>query len=53
MFGYTYLIGDPAMREKLEPVKYGFWFARVCVRYALEFIGACAILPNVLQIVAR
>jgi len=52
MFGYTYLIGDPAKREKLEPVKYGIWLAQMVARYSLEFIGVCAILSNICQICA-
>ena len=52
MFGYTYLIGDPAKREKLEPIKYGLWFARLVARYSLELFGVLAILSNVLQISA-
>lgn len=49
MFGYSYIIGDPAVREKITSTAR---FAAKVVVLALAVIGAAALLTVVCQISA-
>lgn len=49
MFGYTYLIGDPAIRRKISDVWGNVWRSVV---FAFALIGAIAVLAVVCQIFA-
>lgn len=49
MFGYTYLIGDPAKREKIADVLGIVWRSVVC---GFALIGVIAVLAIVCQICA-
>lgn len=49
MFGFDYIIGDPAVREKISRA---VRFAVKVIVLALAVIGACALLTVICQICA-